>query len=132
MENLTAISPVPPSLALEFSGGRPLARKVLLAQTRERAIALVAGGKPLAIAMLQAFAARPHRAELAIWLAPAALGHVRALVRFAQLTLQKLAQTGVMVFARMRTAAGERLGRMAGFRPGGLADRQIWIWRQRR
>src|SRR5690606_11883823 len=116
---LTVISPVPPTLALKFAGGRPFMRRVLIHRTRRsEAMALLAGAEPLALVMLDRQRAR--RAELAIAFAPAAAAHMRALIRFAQLTLARFAQAGVLVFTRIepRWRQGGRMARLTGFVPG--------------
>lgn len=129
---LEAVSPVPPTLALAFAGGRSLLRKVYLHQTRTAdAVALVLDGAPLALAMLQRQRAR--RRELAIAFAPAAPAHMRRLVRFAQLTLCRIAQTGTLVFVRIApgNAQARRMAALTGFSHGGFVDPSIWLWKRR-
>jgi hypothetical protein len=133
MGHLSVVSPVPPSLALEFAGGAPFRRKVMIHQTRHfESMAVSAGGTPIVIASLHR--ARARRAELAIAFRPAAAAHMRALIRLAQWTLRRLAETGVLVFTRI--APGERqaqrMARLTGFVPGRFADPQIWIWKERK
>jgi hypothetical protein len=130
MGRLTAISPVPPSLALDLAGARPLFRKAFLHQCRVgEAIAIFDGGRPLALAMLDG--RRRRRAELAIAFFPGAEASMLRLVRFAQLTIRRLADASVMVFARVDPSNRQacRMAGLAGFRPAGMRDAAIWIWR---
>lgn len=129
---LEAVSPVPPTLALAFAGGRSFLRKVYLHQTRTcDAVALKLDGQPLALAMLQRQRAR--RCELAVAFVQAAPAHMRQLIRFAQLTLRRIAQTGTLVFVRIAPAnrQAQRMARLAGFTHGGFVDPSIWIWKGR-
>jgi hypothetical protein len=132
MGRLTVHSPVTPTLALAFAGGAPFRRKVLLAQTRHEkveSLALMAGETPLALVML--FYHRRRRAELAIAFQPGAGAHMRKLIRFAQLTLRALAQTGVLVFTRIQPlwSQGRRMAQLTGLQPGGFRDGAIWLWK---
>jgi hypothetical protein len=127
---LTAVSPVPPSSALELAGGRPLYRKAFLHQCRiGKAIAIYDGATPLALAMLDD--RRPRRAELCIAFFPGAERRMLELVRFAQLTIRRIADASIMVFARIDPVNRQacRMARLAGFRPGRMRDAAIWIWR---
>lgn len=126
---MIAISPVPPTLALRFGGGFPFKRRALLVQTRGHAIALLWDSEPLCLCMFDV--SRSRRAELGLSFTPAAGAHVRPMIRFAQLTLPRLAQTGVLVWTRIRSRQGERLAAATGFRPGGFRDPAIWIWKAR-
>lgn len=127
---LAVISPVPPSLALEFAGGRSFLRRALLHQTRVgESVAFVDDGEPVALAMLDGRRAR--RAELAITFKPAARRHMRQLIRHAQLTCARLAQNRILTFAVIRpgNGAGERMAMLAGFQPGRFKNPAIWIWK---
>lgn len=126
MGSLTIVSPVPPSLALEIAGPVPLVRKILLRQSRGDAIAILDGEDLVCLAM---FLARGRRAELACYFGPAARRNMRRLIRFAQLTLTRMSQTGILVFTRVATAAGERIARATGLKHGGFRDPTIWIWK---
>ena len=133
MGRLTAISPVPPSLALDLAGSRSLFRKAFLHQCRiGDAIAIFDGDRPLVLAMLDG--RRRRRAELCLAFFPGAEGSMLRLVRFAQLTIRRLADASVMVFARIDPANGQacRMAELAGFRPGRHRDPAIWIWRGNR
>lgn len=127
---LATVSPVPPSLALEFAGAKPFLRKALLYQARTtEAIAFVDAGLPVALVMLQRQRAR--RVELAISFMPRAARHMRPLMRYAQLTLRRIAQTGTLVYVRI-SPANRQAGRMAamtGFSHGGMSDPAIWLWK---
>lgn len=127
MGSLTAVSPVPPSLALEFAGPVALLRKVALHQSRGDAIAILADGRPVCLAMFEKKGAR--RAEIACLFGPAAPKNMARLIRFAQLTLTRMSDAGVLVFTRAATRQGERIARATGLRPGRFADPTIWIWK---
>ncbi len=127
---LRLVSPVPPSLALEFAGGRSLARKVILHQVRQgEAVAILDGDEPVALAMFDRKRAR--RAELALSFAPAASRHMLALVRLVQLTATRFAENRILTFVHIRpdNRAGTRMAMLAGFQPGGFRDRTIWLWK---
>lgn len=127
---LNAVSPVQPSLALELAGGRPLFRKVYLHQCRVgEAIAIFSGDRPLVLAMIDS--RRRGRAELALAFFPGSDRQMLRLVRFAQLTIRRIADASIMVFARIDPASSQacRMARLAGFRPGRMRDPAIWIWR---
>lgn len=127
---LATVSPVPPTLALEFAGAKPFMRKALLVQVRmSEAMAFVCDGRPVALVMLQRQRAR--RAELAICFTGEARRHMRRLMRFAQLTLRQITQTGTLVYVRI-SPANRQAGRMAamtGFTHGGMKDPAIWFWK---
>jgi hypothetical protein len=55
-----------------------------------------------------------------------------ALVRMARLTIGRVVQSGVMVFARVRVsdARAQRMARLTGFEPSKMADPEIWIYRR--
>ncbi|WP_295805923.1 hypothetical protein [uncultured Nitratireductor sp.] len=130
MERLKRVTPVPPSLAMSFGGASSLYRRAMVHQCRiGQAVAFLAGDEPLALAMLDT--RRNRRAELAIRFRPAARQHMRALIREAQLTLPAFVQARILVFARIspRNLRGQRMARIAGFRPGGFSDPAIWLWK---
>ncbi|WP_336071483.1 hypothetical protein [Nitratireductor rhodophyticola] len=121
---------MPPSLAMRFGGASSLYRRAMVHQCRiGQAVAFLAGDEPLALAMLDT--RRSRRAELAIRFRPAARQHMRALIREAQLTLPAFVQARILVFARIspRNPRGQRMARIAGFRPGGFSDPAIWLWK---
>lgn len=128
---LTLISPVPLSLALEFAGGKPFLRKVFIHQVRTSdAFALVEDGDPVVLMMLDYQRAR--RAELALAFAPAAARNMRRFIRFAQLTLREIAQTGTLVYVRIDpvSLAGLRMARLIGLTHGKMRDPAIWFWKE--
>mgnify|MGYP000940831843 CR=1 FL=1 len=131
-EALTLLTPVPATVALEVAGGAPWRRKALIHSTRRRdAIAIMRGKQPVAIAMFEVLERRPKRAELAMAFTPAARGEVRGICRFAQLTLGRMRQAGLMVFAHVAESnrQGQRIARAAGFVPAGIADRSVWLFK---
>lgn len=124
---------MPPTLALAFAGGKPFLRKVLIYQTRTAdSIAFIVDGKPVALAMMQR--QRAHRLELAIAFTRDAPHAMRRLLRFAQLTLARIAETGTLIFARIAPAnlQAHRMAALAGFTHGGFRDPSIWIWKGKR
>lgn len=128
---LATVLPVPPTLALEFAGAKPFLRKAFLLQGRTSdTIAFVDGGKPVAMVMMQR--QRASRVELAITFTREAARHMRRLMRFAQLTLRRIAQTGTLVYVRIPPANRQagRMAAMTGFSPGGMRDPAIWIWKR--
>lgn len=130
MSAVTAIAPAPWPAMLEMGGRSGFMRRAFILQRAKcDTIAYFAGGELLAVAMF--FPVRRRLVELALAFAPAAARHMRALVRQAHLTLSRIAQTGVLVFARVEVgyARGARLAGLSGFSPGRLRDRQIWLWK---
>jgi len=116
--------------AMAFAGARSFMRRALVYQVRHYGAEVIeADGQPLALVMLMWHRAR--RVEVAITFTPAAQHHMRGLVKLAHLTLLRFVQDGIVAFAHIRTtdARAQRMARLAGFRPGRLADRSIWIGR---
>ena len=114
--------------ALEFGGARSLLRKALLFSVRNfQAEVIEHDGEALALVMMHR--QRKRRIEIAFSFRPAAARHMLDLVRLAQLTLQRLAQDGILAFALIREtdARAQRMARLAGFRPGGFRNGKIWI-----
>lgn len=129
---LTLLSPVPPSLALEFAGGKPFLRKVFVHQVRNSdSLAMIEDGAPVVLMMLQYQRAR--RAELAVAFMPAAARHMRRFIRFAQLTLHEIAQTGILIYVRIApgSLAGLRMARLIGLTHGKMRDPAIWFWKEK-
>lgn len=130
MGRLSSVSPVSPTLALEFAGSSPLRRKVFVRQCRiGTAIALFVDGIPAVLAMFDH--SRARRAEMAVHFRPIAAGHMRQVIRFGQLTLGELADTGILVHARIAPTnrQGQRVAMLTGFVPGGFKDPAIWLFR---
>ena len=69
--------------------------------------------------------------EVALCFRPLAQRHMRELVKLAQLTLRRFAQTGILAFVVIREtdARAQRMARLAGFRPGGFRNGKIWTGR---
>lgn len=117
--------------ALEFAGGKAFLRKVLVYSVRKcDAYVMRRGSELLALAMLHQVRAR--RVEFAMFVKPAAQKNMVALVRLAHLTLARLQQSGVLVFARVRVsdARAQRMARLVGFSHGNMKDAQIWLFRR--
>ena len=127
---------MPPSLALEFAGGKPFMRKVLVHQVRHAdCVAFLdnADGRRAPVALAMFDRRRRRRAELALAFAPRAGARVRSLARVAHLTCARLAEDGVLVFTRIAPGNhnAARLALLAGFVPGGFRDPAIWLWKDR-
>jgi hypothetical protein len=117
--------------ALEFAGSRAFLRKVLVYQVRHaEAFVVENDGAKLALGMF--WKHRAKRAEFALIVAPPAQSNMVALVRMARLTIGRVMQSGVMVFARVRVsdARAQRMARLTGFEPSKMADPEIWIYRR--
>jgi hypothetical protein len=124
------VRPVPPSIALEFAGGRSFMRKALVHQCRRcEAVAMYDDETPLALAMLDQTRAR--RVEIAAVFAPAARTHMRSIIRATQLTLRGFAQNRILAWSRVSPAnrLGQRLAMLIGMEPGRMRDPAIWIYR---
>jgi hypothetical protein len=116
--------------AMDFAGGRAFLRKVLVYQVRHTDATLVLTDEThLALAML--YRHRAKRVEYAMFVKPEAQRHMVGLVRLAQLTLSKLAQDGILVFAHVRSCdvRAQRMASLTGFVPGRMRDASIWFFR---
>ena len=116
--------------AMDFAGAKPFLRKILVYQVRKtEAFLILKGGETLALAMF--YKQRARRVEYAMFTKAPASQHMIALVRLAHLTLGKMADAGVMVFAHVRETDGraQRMARLTGFVPGKMRDRTIWFFR---
>ena len=119
--------PAPLSAILEIAPPREFQRKQVLWQVRlHRSLAIYRDNEVLAVAMFREKSCR--RLELALCISPKAKPHMLALCRFAHLTLSQFAHDR-LVFATIRAEnrAGQRMARLAGFRPSKV--RNHWIWR---
>jgi hypothetical protein len=117
--------------ALEFAGSRAFLRKVLVYQVRHAEAFVVEGdGARLALGMF--WKHRAKRAEFALIVAPPATRNMVAMVRLAHLTISRVVQSGVLVFARIRVSdpRAQRMARLVGFKPSRMADPEIWIFRR--
>lgn len=117
--------------AMEFAGGRAFLRKILVFQVRKTEAFLVTKqGQHVALAMLCRH--RAKRVEYAMFVKPVAAQNMVGLVRLAHLTLSKLAQDGILVFAHMRGTNTQscRMARLTGFEPGQMRDASIWFFRR--
>jgi hypothetical protein len=126
------VSPAPRTAALDLAGAQVRMRRMVLAQTRvAETVAIYRGDEPIALAFLARHGWR--RIEMALSLAPDAAQHMRRLVRIAQLTLDRVAETRlVIVHVHPANRAGQRMAMLTGFRRaiGGPVNR--WVYRGRR
>lgn len=116
---------------LDFPGARGFGRRAMVFAIRNYAVEIISKrGEPLALVAMHW--QRKRRVEIAFLFAPAASGHMVDLSRMAQLTLARLAQDGIMAFARIRQTDGraQRMARLSGFSPSRLADKTIWVNRR--
>lgn len=126
---IVSVSPAPYSAMLEAGRNSAYLRRVLQLQRRKcQTIAYYDGaGELLAIAMLYAW--RAKRVELAMSIQRASRPHMMQLVKTAHLTLARIVDAGILVFARVHpmNRAGQRMARLCGFRRAKLKDQAIWI-----
>lgn len=112
---------------------RFMRQAALMMRFRSRTWSFHADGKLLAVAYLW-----PHEngsAEFCLAAMPEARAHMMSLCRYAQLTLQEIAQTGTVVFCHVRPGhrPGERMARLTGFSPDPeTAGKWVHVWRLRR
>jgi hypothetical protein len=118
--------------ALEFAGSRAFLRKVLVYQVRHAEAFVVEGDAGVRLALGMFWKHRAKRAEFALIVAPPAQSNMVAMVRMAQLTIGRVVQSGVLVFARIRVSdpRAQRMARLVGFAPSRMADPEIWIFRR--
>lgn len=128
MSDWRIVSPAPRTAALELAGAQVRMRRLVLAQTRvSETVAIYRGDQPIALAFLARHGWR--RVEMALALAPDAARHMRRLVRIAQLTLDRVAETRlVIVHVHPANRAGQRMAMLTGFRraTGGPVNR--WVY----
>lgn len=125
------MTPAPRVCVMELAThGRTRMRAMLWQHRLCETQAYLHQGKLLAIAYWWSHGRR--RAELCLQFSPNAVPHMRALVRIAHLTLQELAENGVLVFARVAPGnlRGRKLARLAGFCPSRLKDQTVMIFRR--
>ena len=74
-----------------------------------------------------------NRFEFCLAATVRAKAHMRRLIRIAHLTFSRLAQTGAIVSARVRSGnkTGQRMARLAGFHPDPDTP-ELWIWDARK
>lgn len=131
MNGFRTISPAPVSAVLECAGPLAWVRKATIAQMfMGDHIALIDGeGRAVAVAF---FAPERRRKLLfALAISRRAAPHMRTVLRFAQLTLAAIADTGVLIVAQIHpeNRQGQRMARLAGFRPFPWGSGDKWIWR---
>jgi hypothetical protein len=117
--------------ALEFAGHRAFLRRALVFQVRNsEAFVVERDGKRLALAMF--WRHRAKRAEFNLIVDPLAQAHMLGLVRLAQLTIGRVMQSGILVFAKVRVsdARARRMAQLVGFEPSRMADASVMIFRR--
>lgn len=126
------VSPAQRTAALALAGARSRVRRAVLAQVREMdSAAVYRGDDVVALVMFNRHGWR--RTEMALALDPAAHKHMRRLVRMAQLTLSRVAETHLIVAnIHPANAAGQRMAMLVGFRRGRVADAHVWVFRKGR
>ena len=126
--DLLVVTPAPASAVLACAGRGVWMRRALILQAAgNQSCALVhRRDGVLAVAMFQE--RRGRRVHMALSIGRAAIPHMRALVRHAQLTLRAMTETGLTVGATVAAdnPQGQRMAALAGFR---RANRTHWIWR---
>ncbi|GAA2871873.1 hypothetical protein GGQ99_000972 [Aminobacter niigataensis] len=103
---------------------------MVLAQIRNvDSVAVYRGDQVVAVVMFGRHGWR--RTELALSLAHDAHRHMRRLVRMAQLTLFRMAETHLIVAnIRPGNSAGERMAMLVGFRRSQLKQLGVWVLRK--
>jgi hypothetical protein len=116
--------------ALAFAGHKAFLRRVLVYQVKHsEAFVVEMDGVRLALGMF--WRHRAKRAEFCLIIDPPAQKHMIALVRLAQLTISKVMQSGILVFAKVRVsdARARRMALLTGFVPSRMADQSIMFFR---
>lgn len=116
MERLTITTPATLEDCLDMAGSRFLARKGLLyMQMRGESLAIRFNDELLAVAFL--VPDFDGHLEFCLSISPRARAHMRALCRFAHLTLSKITNTGSTVYCHVwdGNASGARMARLVGF-----------------
>jgi hypothetical protein len=119
--------------ACTFAGTAALRRKALVYQVRNgEAFVVERDGQPLALGMF--WFHRKRRAEFALVVMPGAQQAMVGLVRIAHLTLSRMAESGVLVFALVRVtdARARRMASLVGFGPSRLEDPVVMVFRRAR
>jgi hypothetical protein len=117
--------------ALAFAGHKAFLRRVLVYQVKHsEAFVVELDGVRLALGMF--WRHRAKRVEFCLIVDPPAQKHMIALVRLAQLTISKVMQSGILVFAKVRVsdARARRMAVLTGFVPSRLADQSIMFFRR--
>ena len=124
------VSPAPASACLRLAGPVARVRRAFLQQRREaQSVAVYRGDDVIAVVMFARHGWR--RQEMALAVARDAHVHMRRLVRMAQLTLNAMAETSLIVAeVRPGNGAGERMAAMVGFVPARLSRPGYWIFRK--
>lgn len=124
------VSPAPRSAGLSLAGPRPRVRRMVLSQIRNvDSVAVYRGDQVMAVVMFGRHGWR--RTEMAMTVSPEAHHHMRRLVRMAQLTLFRMAETHLIVAnVRPGNSAGERMAMLVGFRRARLKQLGVWVLRK--
>lgn len=131
MVRLEIRSPADYGDCLEVAGQtRWFRQAAMMMRLRSRTWSFHADGVLLAVAYLW-----PHpdgTGEFCLAAMPSARSHMLALCRYAQLTLQQIAQTGTVVFCHVKPGhvPGERMARLTGFLPDPeTKGKWVHVWR---
>lgn len=132
MTDLQIVTPARARHIRDASGNLAWVRKASIAQAFDSETIAVIGpdGACLAVGYLRPGRGRCMHFALAI--RRDAAPHMRLLIRFAHLTLDRIAQTGTVVVTEIHpeNRQGQRMARLAGFRRWRLGTaKSIWIWR---
>lgn len=117
--------------ALAFAGHKAFLRRVLIYQVKHsEAFVVELNGVRLALGMF--WRHRAKRAEFCLIVDPPAQKHMIALVRLAQLTIAKVVQSGILVFAKVRVSdeRARRMAKLTGFVPAKLSNPAIMFFRR--
>ena len=115
--------------AMALTGPVAWIRRKVLEQVRTgHSAALYLGDDPMVLVMFGRHGWR--RVEFGFAISPAAVPHMRRVVRAAQLTLAPLAQDRLVVAViHPDNAAGQRMARLVGFRRARTKNPKFWIFR---
>lgn len=124
------VSPAPKTAGLSLAGVHPRVRRLVLAQVRTLdSVAVYRGDEAIAVVMFARHGWR--RVEMGLSLHPEAHRWMRRLVRMAQLTLFRMAETRLIVTNIWPGhAAGERMATLVGFRRARLKQLGVWVLRE--
>lgn len=124
------VSPAPRTAIIEAANGqsRNRLRRLLHQYEKTQSIAYYRNGGLLAVAMM--FEWRARRVELAMMFTSEARQFMLPLIRIAHLTLSKIFDNRIVVFAHVspENNAARRMARLAGFRQSRLKQKSIMVW----
>lgn len=122
------VSPAPREAGLQLAGARSRVRRGVLGQIRNAdSTAIYRGDELMAVAMFGRHGWR--RVEMALTIGAQAAPHMRRLVRLAQLTLSRIAETHLIVVSvHPAHFAGQRMAMLVGFRRARLKSVSLWVF----